>query len=177
MRDILEDLKDRAKLLDGQINDAQAHFEALVEQVNQDHVSRLNDLKAGLEAVHTLMAAEDRRLEAVVPAYSPPLQAPQPQPNLHQASTHQPQVQSPKQPQQRIDDFLTRKLNERGAMSRGDLRRIAEQEGNFADAESAERGVDAALTRVVKAGLIRELTNGSFAPPTLLDTLRLRRAN
>lgn len=177
MRDILEDLKDRAKLLDGQINDAQAHFEALVEQVKQEHDSRLSDLKAGLEAVHTLGAAEDRRLGAVAPAYSPPLQARQPQPNLHQAPTHQSQVQGPKQSQQRIADFLILKLNERGAMSKDDLRRLAEEQGYFADAESVELGVQAVLTHVVKAGLIRELPNGSYAPPTLLDTLRLRRAN
>ena len=50
------------------------------------------------------------------------------------------------------------------------------QEGYFADADSAERGVHAALSTSVKAGLIRQLPNGNFAPATVLDTIRLRRA-
>ena len=32
------------------------------------------------------------------------------------------------------------------------------------------------LLNVVKAGLIRQLPNGNFAPATVLDTIRLRRA-
>ncbi len=181
MRDIRDDLRARANLLDGQINDAQAHFEALVEQFNQEHDSRLKDLKAQLEAVRALIGAEDRRLGSAPPASKAQLQAPQRLPKLNKAPPEQPQVQSPpqpqpQQPQQRIADFLIRKLSEVGAMSKDDLQRLVEQEGYFVDAESAERGVHAALTHVLKAGLIRELPNGSFAPPTLLDTLRLRRA-
>jgi hypothetical protein len=71
---------------------------------------------------------------------------------------------------------LVRKLSEVGAMSRDDLRRLTMQEGYFADPESAERGVTATLLNVVKAGLIRQLPNGNFAPATVLDTIRLRRA-
>lgn len=61
-------------------------------------------------------------------------------------------------------------------MSRDDLRRLSMQEGYFADAESAERGVTTTILNVVKAGLIRQLPNGNFAPATVLDTIRLRRA-
>lgn len=61
-------------------------------------------------------------------------------------------------------------------MSRDDLRRLSMQEGYFADVESAERGVTTTLLNVVKAGLIRQLPNGNFAPATVLDTIRLRRA-
>ena len=32
------------------------------------------------------------------------------------------------------------------------------------------------LLNVVKASLIRQLPNGNFAPATVLDTIRLRRA-
>jgi hypothetical protein len=60
-----------------------------------------------------------------------------------------------------LADFLVRKLNEVGAMSRDDLRRLAMQEGYFAEAETADRGVHATLLNVVKAGLIRQLPNGS----------------
>ena len=69
-----------------------------------------------------------------------------------------------------------RKLNEAGAMSRDDLRRLSLQEGYFVDADTADRGVHTTLLSVVKAGLIRQLPNGNFAPATVLDTIRLRRA-
>jgi hypothetical protein len=75
-----------------------------------------------------------------------------------------------------LADFLIRCLNEAGAMPREDLRRLALQEGYFVDGETADRGVHATLINVVKAGLIRQLPNGNFAPATVLDTIRLRRA-
>ena len=61
-------------------------------------------------------------------------------------------------------------------MSRDDLRRLALQEGYFADFDTADRGMHTTLLNVVKAGLIRQLPNGNFAPATVLDTIRLRRA-
>jgi hypothetical protein len=36
--------------------------------------------------------------------------------------------------------------------------------------------MQATLAHVMQAGYARELPNGKFAPPTLLDTIRLRRA-
>jgi hypothetical protein len=61
-------------------------------------------------------------------------------------------------------------------MSRDDLRRLAVQEGYFPDGDSAERGVHATLVNVVKAGFIRQLPNGNFAPASVMDTIRMRRA-
>jgi hypothetical protein len=92
----------------------------------------------------------------------------------HAAHHHQSQPQH--QPQAPLADFLVRKLNEVGAMSRDDLRRLSLQEGYFADADTADRGVHTTLINIVKAGLIRQLPNGNFAPATVLDTIRLRRA-
>jgi hypothetical protein len=88
----------------------------------------------------------------------------------------QPHQAQPQQPHQPLADFLIRKLGEVGAMSRDDLRRLAVQEGYFNDGDSAERGVHATLINVVKAGFIRQLPNGNFAPATVLDTIRMRRA-
>ena len=107
-------------------------------------------------------------------AHQPP-QHPVHQPPQHSAhqsvqhGSHRPQPQPQKQPEQPLADFLVRKLNEVGAMSLDDLRRLALQEGYFADA-----GLDVhnALFNVVKAGLIRQLPGGDFAPATI----RLRRA-
>ena len=97
-----------------------------------------------------------------------PVQHPVHQPVQH--SSRRPQPQPQKQPEQPLADFLVRKLNEVGAMSLDDLRRLALQEGYFADA-----GLDVhnALFNVVKAGLIRQLPGGDFAPAT---PIRLRHA-
>jgi hypothetical protein len=204
MRDIRGDLQDRAALLGEQINAQEAQFDQLIEQLKREHDTRLEDFKAELDAVNRLMELELRRIEAApsqrTQAHEQMGQAvhqqqhhlqPQPQPQvLHQQPQAQPQPQVPhqhvqaqtqaqqpqRQPQQPLADFLIRCLNEAGAMPREDLRRLALQEGYFVDAETADRGVNATLINVVKAGLIRQLPNGNFAPATVLDTIRLRRA-
>lgn len=186
MRDIRGDLGERANLLERQINSAQAHFETLVEQFKTEHESRLKNVKAELEAVRVLMGVEDRRHGNGASAPKAQSPAQQPQPKLEQAQPVQPaQAQSPQpapkpsqpqRPQQQLGDFLIRRLREGGAMPKDDLRRLAVQEGYFADDHSADSDLQATLVHIVKAGFIRELPNGKFAPPTLLDTIRLRRA-
>jgi hypothetical protein len=192
MRDIRGDLQDRASLLEGQISANEAQFEKLVAQIRAEHEARLKDLRAEFDVVTKLHELEQRRLDNAPPApTSAPVQpAPQavPQPSLqslHQPATpqahqgvHQPAQQPapPPQPQEPLNDFLVRKLNEVGAISRDDLRRLSLQEGYFADVESANRGVQVTLFNVVKAGFIRQLPNGNFAPAAVLDTIRLRRA-
>jgi hypothetical protein len=165
-----------------------------MEQIRAEHEARLEDLKAEFAALTKLLELEHRRLGAQAPkaAPAPPAsqavhqpshqgahqsahQTHQPAHQPHQGG-HQPAQQPAPQPQQPLADFLVRKLNEVGAMSRDDLRRSAMQEGYFAEADTADRGVHATLLNVVKAGLIRQLPNGNFAPATVLDTIRLRRA-
>ncbi|HET9273123.1 MAG TPA: hypothetical protein VFO09_02520 [Methyloceanibacter sp.] len=186
MRDIRGDLQDRAALLEEQINAHEAQFDKLIDQLKREHDQRLEDLKTELEAVNRLLELELRRLETAPSAamreqvHHAPRQdvtrhAPQHAPQ-HPAQHVPHQAQAPAQPQLPLADFLIRKLNEAGAMSRDDLRRFSLQEGYFADAESADRGVHSTLLNVVKAGLIRQLPNGNFAPATVLDTIRLRRA-
>jgi hypothetical protein len=194
MRDIRGDLQDRASLLEEQINAHEAQFEKLMEQIRAEHEARLEDLKAEFAALTKLLELEHRRLGAQAPkaAPAPPAsqavhqpshqgahqsahQTHQPAHQPHQGG-HQPAQQPAPQPQQPLADFLVRKLNEVGAMSRDDLRRSAMQEGYFAEADTADRGVHATLLNVVKAGLIRQMPNGNFAPATVLDTIRLRRA-
>jgi hypothetical protein len=181
MRDICGDLQDRAALLEEQIGAHEAQFDKLIDQLKREHDARLDDLKTELEAVNRLLELELRRLEST-PA-QPSASAREsahhvsrraPTPASHQPAQHAPQPAA--QPQAPLADFLIRKLNEAGAMSRDDLRRFAMQEGYFADADTADRGVHATLLSVVKAGLIRQLPNGNFAPATVLDTIRLRRA-
>jgi hypothetical protein len=191
MRDIRGDLQDRAALLEEQINAHEAQFNKLIEQLKREHDGRLEELKAELEAVNRLMELELRRLDTAPSAQRGPgleqpaphavhqpqqsaVHQPQPQHQPQQSAVHQPQPQH--QPQAPLADFLVRKLNEVGAMSRDDLRRLSLQEGYFVEADSADRGVHTTLINIVKAGLIRQLPNGNFAPATMLDTIRLRRA-
>jgi len=132
-------------------------------------------------ATRTSLSALTRVGAAVQPA---PQVVPEPSllhqpatPQAHQ-STHQPTQRAAPEPQplESLNDFLIGKLSEVGAMSRDDLRRVSLQEGYFLDADSAERGVQVTLFNVMKAGFIRQLPNGNFAPATVLDTMRLRRA-
>jgi hypothetical protein len=160
MRDIRSDLQERANLLEEQINSAQGQFEKYLEQLRSEHDARLKDLRAELEAVQALLAIELRRHGGAQPA--PKAQA-QPQP--------QPQPQAPaRQPKQPLAEFLIRKLADLGPMPQDTIQHLAVQEGYFADGD-AERGVQAVLMHVVKAGNIRQLPNGDFA-----EVIRLRRA-
>jgi hypothetical protein len=186
MRDIRADLEERAALLESQINCADAQFDKLVEQLKAEYETRLKNVKAELAAVRTLLGIEDRRLANGASAPKPQAQARPPEPKPEQAQpAPPPQAQSPQpapkpaqaqQPQPQLGDFLVRKLREGGAMARDELRQLAVQEGYFAETDTADGQLQATLVHVVQAGLARELLNGKFAPPTLLDTIRLRRA-
>ena len=61
-------------------------------------------------------------------------------------------------------------------MTLEDLCQFAVREGYFAEGENPGRSVQVTLMNVVKAGFIRQLPNGTFAPATVMDTIRLRRA-
>jgi hypothetical protein len=82
-------------------------------------------------------------------------------------------VQTQRQP---LADFLIRKLGEVGNMSLDDLCSVAIQEGYFAEGDNPDRTVHMTLMNVVKAGFIRQMPNGTFAPASVMDTIRLRRA-
>jgi hypothetical protein len=67
MRDIRDDLQERTKVLDEQIKSAGDQFEGLIAQLKQEHDSKVEDLKAELEAVKLLMGFEQRRLSSATP--------------------------------------------------------------------------------------------------------------
>ena len=185
MRDIRADLEERAAWLEKQISAAQVHFDTLVERFKAEHESRLKHVRVEFDAVRILLGGEDRRLGNGASAQKPQaVQQPQPklepvqpvqQPQAHSAQ-HPAPKQAQSQSQQPLADFLSRKLREVGAMSKDDLRRLAVQEGYFAEAGSADTELEAALMQAVKASVVRQLPDGKFAAPSLLDTIRLRRA-
>ena len=55
MRDIRGDLQNRLNMVEQQINAEHAQFEPLVGQLKREHDSRLEDLRAQLQAVNRLI--------------------------------------------------------------------------------------------------------------------------
>ncbi|HXG77972.1 MAG TPA: hypothetical protein VNJ31_01355 [Methyloceanibacter sp.] len=158
MRDLRDDLRQRAAMIEEQVQSAQAQFEQYLEQLKRDHDNRLQDLRAELEAVKVLLNIEQRRHGgAPAPVSAVPVQA----------APAQAQRAKPQQP---LADFLIRKLGELGPMPKEELEQMAVKEGYFSDGD-AERGVQAVLAYVVKSGHVRQLPNGDFA-----EVIRLRRA-
>ena len=100
MRDIREDLHERANFLAGQINLAQGQFDKLIEQLKLEHDSKLHNLKSELELVHKVTGLEERRFGSAPSASKAEPQLLPPQPPLQQV-----------QPQQAHSDFLTRKIS------------------------------------------------------------------
>jgi hypothetical protein len=164
MRDIRNDLQERARLIEEQISGAYAQFEKMIEQLQAEREGRVADLKSELGAVVKLLEAEHRRMANVLPIPTSQATAPQSAP---------PQIA---QPQISLSEFILRKLNDIGPMSKDDLINFAYQDGLFADAESTERAVHAALISTLRNEQIRQLQDGTFAPVTLAQTVRFRRA-
>jgi hypothetical protein len=74
-----------------------------------------------------------------------------------------------------LADRFIRVLNDAGKMSRKELIELAVREGFFPDVEAATQGIHPMVINMVRSELIRELPNGSFAPPTMSQTIKLRR--
>ena len=68
MRNIRGDLQDRADMVEQQINAEHAQFDNLIEQLKREQDSRLEDLKAQLQAVNRLIevAAWQHNVRAAV---------------------------------------------------------------------------------------------------------------
>jgi len=109
------------------------------------------------------------------PAEAPPPQIYRRAPLVREEGRREEVRRAQPQPQP-LADFLIRKLSESGPLTMEDLCQLAVQEGYFAEGESPERGVDLTLRNVAGAGFIRQLPNGAFAPASVTDTIRLRRA-
>jgi hypothetical protein len=150
MRDIRSDLQERATLIDEQIRATYAHFEKILKQLQSEQDAKIADVKSTLAMIAKIMEFEERYLgnsSPVVPAS--PLVA--------------------------LADRFMRKLNDSGPMSREELVNMAVKDGFFPDAESAVQGVHPMLVSLLQSELIRELENGTFAPPTLSQAIKLRR--
>ena len=61
MRDIRQDLQERARVLELQIGGITALFEQQVEQIKKERENKLAELKSQLETVHSVLRSERRR--------------------------------------------------------------------------------------------------------------------
>jgi hypothetical protein len=150
MRDIRSDLQERATLIDVQIRAAYSHFEKTVEQLKNEHNVRVADLKSGLTMIAKFIEFEQRYFRPD----SPPVHRPDSPPVQSSALVT-------------LADLFMHRLNEGGPMSREELVALAVKEGFFADAETAAQAVHPMLVILLRSELIRELPNGTFAPPTV----------
>jgi hypothetical protein len=67
MRDIRNDLQERAAIIGEHIKASQAQFEMGLEQLKRDHDSKVKDFRVELEAVNVLLGIEQRRHEGAPP--------------------------------------------------------------------------------------------------------------
>jgi hypothetical protein len=211
MRDIRSDLKDRAALIENEINAAQEDFDHQLHKLKSEREGRIEGLRMELAAINKLMEAEYRRIStppepqanrrgheaeesAPQTEYRRVSAAPEPAPgyrrgpNPEEAAPHaeyhrrsaaqvvEPAPSAAPPAPLPLADFLVRRVNEAGPLSKDDLRQLALRAGYFQDAESATRNVHATLLGIIKGGRVRELPNGALAPASMIDTLRQRRA-
>jgi hypothetical protein len=71
MRDIRNDLQERADVAHDQIKAADVHFERMVDQLRQEHDAKVADLKGVLAIIAKLMEFENRVSGNVVTLESP----------------------------------------------------------------------------------------------------------
>jgi len=161
MRDIRGDLQERAILVDEQIRAAVAHFDKAIQQLQTERDARIGDLKASLAMLAKLMEFEERLLHDTPPATP--------------ASPHNTPPATPASSLLALGELFLKKLNNAGQMSKQELIDMAIKEGFFPDADAAAQGVHPMLVSMLRSELIREVSDGTYMPPTFSQTIKLRR--
>ena len=142
MRDIRNDLAERARLIEDQISAAYAQFEKMLEQLQNERDGKVSDLKSEFAALGKLMEVENRRMANVLPLA----------------------VQGPA-PQLSLADFIMQTLNEIGPMAKDDIVDLASKEGYFSDAENADRGVHAPSSAFIATSISASFRTEPSRPP------------
>ena len=62
MRDIRNDLEERAKLIEGEATDILAYFDKRLEELKREQADRMGKLKAELAVLNVLMESEQQRM-------------------------------------------------------------------------------------------------------------------
>jgi hypothetical protein len=150
MRDIRSDLQERATLLDEQLRAAVAHFDKAIQQLQSERDARVAGLKSDLAMIAKFMEFEERLLHNAPPVV-------------------------PASPLVALAELFMRKLNDAGRMTKQELADMAVKEGFFPDAETAAQGVHPMLVSMLKSQLIREVSDGTYMPPSFSQIINLRR--
>jgi hypothetical protein len=67
------------------------------------------------------------------------------------------------------------RLNNAGQISKQEHIDMAVTEGFFPDADTAAQGMHPMLVSMLRSELIREVSDGTYLPPTFSQTIKLRR--
>jgi hypothetical protein len=102
MRDIRNDLQDRANLIAEQISTAQGQLDKHIEQLRREHAAKLEELRSALHSVNVVIGIEDRLGSSLSGTQAEFKVTP---PNQH----------LPQQPQRPLSDALIRKVASVGA--------------------------------------------------------------
>ena len=72
MRDIRSDLEERAQIIQEQLRGTNAHFEKVIQQLQNERDARVADLKGTLAMIDKLMQFESGAMDKVVSLAHPP---------------------------------------------------------------------------------------------------------
>ena len=150
VRDIRGDLQERAILVDEQMRAAAAHYDKAIQRLQTERDARIADLKAGLAMIAKFTEFEERFLHTTPPV-------------------------TPASPLVALAELFLKKLNNAAQMSKQELIDMAVTEGFFPDADTAAQGVHPMLVSMLRSELIREVSEGTYMPPTFSQTIKLRR--
>jgi len=140
MRDITNDLKERLSAVEEQGKAENLRYERDRKALDEQHNTRLADLKAEWETINRLLVAEQRRL-----GVSPETPA-QPKPKMS------------------LDDFFVQVAEKFGTASKQNLREEAEHAGYFVDGGPNGRRTHATIMNIVRSGRLREIEPDVYAP-------------
>ena len=96
-------------------------------------------------------------------------------PPVTPASPHKTPPATPASSLLALGELFLKKLNNAGQMSKQELIDMAVTEGFFPDADTAAPGVHPMLVSMLRSELIREMSDGTYMPPTFSRTIELRR--
>ena len=162
MRDIRRDLEERIALVKERVNAEKTALERQIHELTQAHEHKVKALTADLNAMSTVLRAEQQRFPISPPAA--------------QRKDAPPKPEQPDQAQHRsLLEMLIRKLNNDGPASCEQLRQWAIQAGHLGDNDAARVALQDALTESAKLGIIQQLPGGTFAPSSITDLIKLRR--
>ena len=76
MRDIRSDLEERAQIIQEQLRGTNAHFEKVMQQLQNERDARVADLKGTLAMIDKLMQFESGAMDKIVSLEHPPASQP-----------------------------------------------------------------------------------------------------